>query len=440
MRKLIKNTCQSVCKKINTIINFLKRNSNENQEEVERNKHEHKYIRKSNSLKYNEVALLYNHVNNNDVKCNNISINQHSNVVNTSQFSKSFNIFIKNTSSDDFHILKLLGKGSFGKVILSRKKDDGYLYAIKMIDKEKIKTKDEKISLSEIEILEKIRFPFINELKFCFYTSDSIFMVSDYLPGGSLGYHLKNDIFFPELKAKFYICELILAIDFLHENSIIYRDLKPDNILISKFGHVKLVDFGLSKKLLLENKGRTYSICGTPEYLAPEMLLGNGYSYSVDWWSLGVLFYEILVGCSPFSEIKQAKKLDINLYFKHIQQNKRISKICFDFIERLLEVDPMKRLGGKTIKQHPYFKDINWNDYINLRVRPPFIPKLTSEEDVRYFDKYFTDSPTSNLVKSVKSLVNTPIKLQKNAVTLRKKLHSNISQDNKIFLIRNIPN
>lgn len=327
-------------------------------------------------------------------------------------------------SLDDFQIIKTLGKGSFGKVLLVKCTLYGEkYYAMKVLKKSMLKDKKQKMhTKTEREILEKIRHPFIVSLYFAFQTPEKLFFITEFISGGEIFYHLKKAGCFSEERTRFYICELILALEYLHKKNIIYRDLKPENVLLSKGGHIKLTDFGLSKILRnsltsgkIDDKhlnnysnseinnnsinsfkpenNKAYTICGTPEYLAPEILLGKGYNKSVDWWSLGVLMYEMLVGYSPFKENKH--KLEIKTYFKAIEPHKNISKKAFDLIVRLLNTDGEQRLGAsdndaQEIKMHPFFCSVKWNDVYECKVKVPFIPHVRHNEDLSNFDTMFT--------------------------------------------------
>ena len=214
------------------------------------------------------------------------------------------------------------------------------------------------------------------------------------MQGGELFYHLHKEKRFNNEKAKFYIIEMILAIEYLHKNNMLYRDLKPENVLIDKTGHIKLTDFGLSK-IIRKPKDKAYTICGTPQYLAPEVLSDQGYDYTVDWWSLGCVFYELLIGRAPY-KILLGDSLNEDIYSKPYIIPDYVSDEAQDLINKLLVVNPKKRLGygengSNKIKHHPYFKDVNWQDAWNQKLKPPFIPDVSDETDLKYFDKMFTD-------------------------------------------------
>jgi len=308
---------------------------------------------------------------------------------------------------DDFQPLAVLGRGSFGKVLLVRKLADDKLYAMKVLKKNHVKLKNQITNTkTERAILEKINHPFIMHLNFAFQDPKKLYFVTDFMAGGELFFHLRRSVFFSEFRARFYICEIILALEYLHKMNCIYRDLKPENILLDKQGHIKLTDFGLSKITLSKTndneEGKAYTICGTPEYLAPEILEGKGYTKDVDWWSLGALIYEMLSGHSPFkAHAKEEFKLDPQKFKQPIQFKNHTSPEAKDLIKKLLNLDVTQRLGRKRdaeeIKEHIFFKGIKWNDIRDKKVEIPFIPQILNEDDVSNFDKVFTfENPLRN--------------------------------------------
>ena len=307
-------------------------------------------------------------------------------------------------SYNDFELLKLLGRGSFGEVLLVRLKANKKLYAMKVLDKKMLKQRKQQIhTKTERDLMVKINCPFIVNIKSAFQDETKLYIVSEFLQGGDLFFHLheKRYTVFPEIKARFYIMELVIALDFLHQNNMIYRDLKPENILLDSQGHDKLTDFGLSK--IFENEDdKAYTVCGTPQYLAPEILLRKGYDKAVDWWSLGCVLYEMLYGRLPF-KFKKGQKISLNIYKEEIAFDKKISEEAKDLIINLLIFDPKSRLGsgvdgGEKIKNHNFFKGVNWKDVWDRKLEPPFVPNLKSDPDLKYFDSSFTDESIGSLL------------------------------------------
>ena len=255
---------------------------------------------------------------------------------------------------EDFTIIKVVGKGSYGKVLLVKKNNEETIYAMKIMKKISMVKKNQVDHIkTERRILELIDHPFINKLKYAFQTEQKLYLVTDYCPGGELFFHIQRVERFNEEAAKFYAGQIILAVEHLHKNNIIYRDLKPENVLIDRKGFIKITDFGLSKENIVDNKSAK-SFCGTPEYLAPEIILNKGHGKPVDWWSLGNLIYEMLTGIPPF----YCK--DNNLLFDAIINNEPeypeyLSNEVIDLIQKLLIKNPDKRLGSNgadEIKNH----------------------------------------------------------------------------------------
>jgi serine/threonine protein kinase len=293
-------------------------------------------------------------------------------------------------SRKDFQEIKLIGKGSFGKVVLV-KKDDKY-YAMKILKKKFLREfKQQFNTKNERNLMIQLNFPFIIKLNYAFQDVKKLYIVSEFMQGGELFYHLHRETFFSEEKIRFYASEIILALEFLHNNNIIYRDIKPENILLDKSGHIKLIDFGLCK-ILKTNQKKTYSICGTLNYIAPEIFSKQGYSFSVDFWSLGILIYEMLTGKYPFN--LDSSNLNDDTYKTPIKLYNNFSEEIKSLLLGLIQYDPLLRLGKNDIneiKNHIFFKDINWNDLLEKKIIPPFIPQLDNDEDLKYFDKQFTN-------------------------------------------------
>ena len=301
-------------------------------------------------------------------------------------------------SYSDFEPLKLLGRGSFGEVILVRLKANKKVYAMKILNKKILKIKRQQVhTKTERDLMVKINCPFIVNIKSAFQDASKLYIVSEFMQGGDMFYHMHDGqiIIFSNEKTKFYIIELVLALEALHKKNMIYRDLKPENILLDSKGHVKLTDFGLSKMFETEDE-KAYTICGTPQYLAPEILDKKGYDKAVDWWSLGCVMYEMLVGKLPYA-IKRGVKMNKKIYDQGVDY-KNLNSNAKDLIQKLLIIDPKQRLGSgpngsEDIKKHPFFNGVNWKDAWLKKLKPPFIPKLKNDTDLSYFDTMFTDEP-----------------------------------------------
>ena len=300
-------------------------------------------------------------------------------------------------SYSDFLALKLLGRGSFGEVLLVKLKATGKIYAMKILDKKILKLKNQQNhTKTERDLMVRINSPFIVNIKSAFQDNNNLYLVSEFMQGGDMFFHMhdnQTNIFSLE-KTKFYVIELILALDSLHKNNMVYRDLKPENILLDSKGHIKLTDFGLSK-ILEDGEDKAYTLCGTPQYLAPEVLLRKGYDKAVDWWSLGCIMYEMLTGKLPFP-FKRGVKLSIKTYEKKINFPSKITENAKDLIQKLLVVNPNDRLGSGTdgsesIKKHPFFEEVDWDSAFEKQLDPPFVPKLKDETDLKYFDTMFTE-------------------------------------------------
>ena len=324
-------------------------------------------------------------------KSRNDSINSLESLIDDKDDEKTFGIQLK---ISDFQKLKLLGKGSFGEVYLVKFKKNNKIYAMKILYKNIVReSHQEEHTKIERDLLVKTNCPFIVSIKFSFQDKDCLYIITEFMQGGELFFHLHKEKRFDNEKAKFYIIEIILALEYLHNKKMLYRDLKPENVLIDKSGHIKLTDFGLSK-IFKNPLEKAYTICGTPQYLAPEILTNEGYDSTVDWWSLGCVIYELLIGRAPY-KILLGESLTEEIYKRRILIPDYISDEAQDLINKLLEVNPKKRLGygndgANKIKQHPYFKGVNWDDAWNQKLKPPFIPNLKDDMDLSCFDTLFT--------------------------------------------------
>uniref|UniRef100_A0A8C2C9T7 protein kinase C n=1 Tax=Cyprinus carpio TaxID=7962 RepID=A0A8C2C9T7_CYPCA len=294
---------------------------------------------------------------------------------------------------EDFNCISVLGRGHFGKVLLAEFKGSGKLYAIKALKKGDVVTRDEVDSLMcEKRIFETInvsRHPFLVNLYGCFQTLDHVCFVMEYSPGGDLMTHIHNSIF----SERFYSACVLLGLEFLHQNRIVYRDLKLDNLLMDSDGFVRIADFGLCKEGM-GHGDRTSTFCGTPEFLAPEVLTDSMYTRAVDWWGLGVLIYEMLVGESPFPGDDEEEVFD-SIVNDEVRYPRFMSPESVSIIQKLLQKNPEKRLGAgeqdaNEVKRHRFFQGIEWEALLAKRVKPPFLPSIKAPADVSNFDEEFT--------------------------------------------------
>ncbi|XP_023773902.1 RAC-beta serine/threonine-protein kinase-like isoform X2 [Cyanistes caeruleus] len=248
-------------------------------------------------------------------------------------------------SMSDFDYLKLLGKGTFGKVILVREKCSGRYYAMKILRKEIIIAKDEVAhTVTESRVLQSSRHPFLTALKYAFQTHDRLCFVMEYANGGELFFHLSRERVFPEPRARFYGAEIVSALEYLHSRDVVYRDIKLENLMLDKDGHIKITDFGLCKEGVTHGTTmRTF--CGTPEYLAPEVLEDNDYGRAVDWWGLGVVMYEMLCGRLPFYNQDHERLFELIL-LEDIRFPRSLGPESRNLLAGLLKKDPKQRLGG----------------------------------------------------------------------------------------------
>ncbi|KYO18710.1 ribosomal protein S6 kinase alpha-2 isoform X1 [Alligator sinensis] len=302
-----------------------------------------------------------------------------------------------------FELLKVLGQGSYGKVFLVRKikgSDAGQLYAMKVLKKATLKVRDRVRSKMERDILAEVNHPFIVKLHYAFQTEGKLYLILDFLRGGDLFTRLSKEVMFTEEDVKFYLAELALALDHLHSLGIIYRDLKPENILLDEEGHIKITDFGLSKEAIDHDK-RAYSFCGTIEYMAPEVVNRRGHTQSADWWSFGVLMFEMLTGSLPFQGKDRKETMALILKAK-LGMPQFLSIEAQSLLRALFKRNPSNRLGAgldgvEEIKRHPFFVTIDWNKLYRREIKPPFKPAVGRPEDTFHFDPEFTSrTPTDS--------------------------------------------
>ncbi|KNC84042.1 AGC/AKT protein kinase [Sphaeroforma arctica JP610] len=313
---------------------------------------------------------------------------------------------------DDFDLLMVIGKGSFGKVLQVKKKDTNRIYAMKILKKGHLIERDElEHTKSERAILAKNNnCPFLVGLKFSFQTPEKLYLVLDYINGGELFFHLQNEGTFSENRSRFYASQLVLGLKYLHENDIIYRDLKPENILIDFMGYICLTDFGLCKENIKWDD-ITNTFCGTPEYMAPEVLQQKGYGPAVDWWTIGVLLYEMITGLPPFYD-ENTNQMYQKILFADLKFPQGVSREATSIIKQLLVRNPQNRLGygatgSQDIVDHEFFAVINWDDMWNKRLVAPWRPHLEDQLDTKNFDEEFTALPAQDTLVTEAPITNT---------------------------------
>ncbi|ESO06607.1 hypothetical protein HELRODRAFT_64769 [Helobdella robusta] len=313
----------------------------------------------------------------------------------SSSLSSSFGFLLS-----DFTLIKVLGKGSFGKVLLAEHRPTSSLYALKVLKKSSVLMDDDvDCVMTEKRVLSlNAKHPFLTSIHFCFQTEDKLIFVMEYMAGGDLMFQILAAQKFDEKRTRFYSSEVILALMFLHKHGVIYRDLKLDNIMLDSEGHCKIADFGMCKDNMFPGD-TTLTFCGTPDYIAPEVLQEQEYNYTVDWWTMGVLMYEMMAGQPPFDGESEED------LFESIQCDELLfpvwlSKEAVSVLKGFMTKDPYKRLGcveelggEEAIKKHEFFQGkIDWTAVEERRVEPPFKPKIMSRYDVSNFETTFTDT------------------------------------------------
>ncbi|KAI8074190.1 camp-dependent protein kinase 2 [Gongronella butleri] len=293
----------------------------------------------------------------------------------------------------DFHMLRTLGTGSFGRVHLVQSRVNVRYYAIKVLKKtEVVRLKQVEHTNNEKHILESVAHPFLVNMWGTFQDTVNLYMVMDYVPGGELFSILRRSQRFPDHVAKFYAAEVVLALEYLHSKDIIYRDLKPENLLLDAQGHIKITDFGFAKHV----PDITWTLCGTPDYLAPEVIQSRGYGKAVDWWSLGILIFEMLAGHPPFFDDDHLKLYE-KILAGRIKWPSYFDPHAKDLLKRLLTSDLSKRYGNlrngaADVKNHPWFEGVDFNRLLARQQRPPYVPSIRGDGDASHFDRY----PESN--------------------------------------------
>ncbi|XP_056234917.1 microtubule-associated serine/threonine-protein kinase 2 isoform X1 [Seriola aureovittata] len=310
----------------------------------------------------------------------------------------------KTPREEDFENIKLISNGAYGAVFLVRHKETRQRFAMKKINKQNLMLRNQiQQAFVERDILTFAENPFVVSMFCSFETRRHLCMVMEYVEGGDCATLLKNIGALPVDMARMYFAETVLALEYLHNYGIVHRDLKPDNLLITSMGHIKLTDFGLSKIGLMSLTTNLYEghiekdtrefldkqVCGTPEYIAPEVILRQGYGKPVDWWAMGVILYEFLVGCAPFFGDTPEELFGQVISDEIIwpEEDEALPQEAQDLISKLLRQNPLERLGTGSafeVKQHPFFTELDWNSL--LRQKAEFIPQLESEDDTSYFD------------------------------------------------------
>ena len=301
---------------------------------------------------------------------------------------------------DSFKTISVIGKGSYAKVLLVRKVSSGDFYAMKILKKTRIekKNQEEHVQTERNILVAMSDRPFMIKLHHSFQNDKKLYFILEYCPGGELFELLSKKRKFTEDQTRFYAAQIVIALEHMHSKDIIYRDLKPENVLLDLDGYIKITDFGLSK-MNISNKEAT-SICGTPEYLAPEIILKKKYGKAIDWWTLGCIIYEMLVGIPPFYENKR------NVLFDKIKNQspkypKYLSESSIEILNALLCKDPNQRLGsiggGKEVKNHSWFGVVNWNHLVDKRYEAPFKPQIKGDMGLGNFSKDFLNLPVDSL-------------------------------------------
>ncbi len=312
---------------------------------------------------------------------------------------------VSGVSYSDLDIKRVIGIGNSGRVFLAQNKDTKVTYALKAMDKSKIRhAKQVQHTKNELQILKSISHPFCTKFVAAYQDPRWLYLLQEWVPGGELFVHLQNNQCFSESVAKFYAANVLMALEHIHSKGIVYRDLKPENLLMDADGYIKIADFGFAKSLDLT--GRTFTICGTPEYQAPEIIAKKGTTRLADLWSFGILLFDMLTGFTPFqSSDDDPFKIYRKAASGRFQVPSTVSKTAADLIYKLVVVDSASRLGAENtgaIKSHPWFADVDFSGMLLKTIKAPEIPKLTSGVDTSYFDDYEKDIMLEDTAKQHK--------------------------------------
>jgi len=290
---------------------------------------------------------------------------------------------------EDFDMVKTIGTGTFARVCLCRERTSRDYFALKILAiHDVIRLKQVEHVKNEKNILKEINHPFLVDLAWNSKDKSFLYMLFPYVSGGELFSYLRSAGRFNSSTTFFYSAEIVSALDYLHSLSVVYRDLKPENLLLDRDGHLKITDFGFAKRI----SDRTWTLCGTPEYLAPEIIQSKGHNRAVDWWALGILVYEMLAGYPPFFDDNPFGIYEKILSGK-IEWPRHVDPVAKDLIKKFLVQDRTKRLGNmkngtEDVKRHRWFKSVDWEEVYYKQLKPPIIPKVSYEGDTRNFDDY----------------------------------------------------
>lgn len=292
----------------------------------------------------------------------------------------------------DFELIRTLGTGQFGRVMFVRhlKSKNKQFYAMKILERQKVVSmmQTEHV-IYEKKVLQSIDFPFLVNYRYHFKDNASLYFVLEFIPGGEMFTNLQSVGKYPEIQARFYAAQVVLSFEYLHYLGIVYRDLKPENLLIDGKGYLKITDFGFAKRI---DDKKTITMCGTPEYLAPEVIKNVGYSYSCDWWALGILIYEMCSGKPPFAS-EEPMKIFEKIMNARVKYPNTFNPVLKDVIRQLLIPDEKKRLGSSAagtdgVKMHEWFQTIRWMDLFERKVPAPYVPEIKGIEDTSNFEEY----------------------------------------------------